>query len=124
MVEKTDIFSIRLILTGLSLLLCFSYFGCGIKGPPVPPRRLPVPAVKNLAYQVAVGSATLTWSLPGPLSGRQAEQIRRDLSQGQTAGINGTPALFVNGVNVPGGAVPYEVVAAAIERELRRVESD
>jgi predicted DsbA family dithiol-disulfide isomerase len=57
-------------------------------------------------------------------SGRQADQIRRDLSQGQTAGINGTPALFVNGVNVPGGAVPYEVVAAAIDRELRRSESD
>ncbi len=57
-------------------------------------------------------------------SGRQADRIRRDLSQGQVAGINGTPALFVNGVNVPGGAVPYEVVAAAIDRELRRVESD
>jgi predicted DsbA family dithiol-disulfide isomerase len=57
-------------------------------------------------------------------SGRQADQIRRDLSQGQVAGINGTPALFVNGVNVPGGAVPYEVLAAAIDRELRRVESD
>jgi hypothetical protein len=41
------------------------------------------------------------------------------LSQGQAAGINGTPALFVNGVNVPGGAVPYEVVAAAIDRELQ-----
>lgn len=57
-------------------------------------------------------------------SGRQAERIRQDLNQGQVAGINGTPAVFVNGVNVPGGAVPYEVVAAAIERELRRVESD
>jgi protein-disulfide isomerase len=57
-------------------------------------------------------------------SGRQADRIRRDLSQGQVAGINGTPALFVNGVNVPGGAVPYEVVAAAIDRELRRAESD
>ena len=57
-------------------------------------------------------------------SGRQVDRIRRDLSQGQAAGINGTPALFVNGINVPGGAVPFEVVAAAIDRELRRSESD
>ena len=98
MVEKTDIFSIRLILTGLSLLLCFSYFGCGIKGPPVPPRRLPVPAIQNLAYQVADGSATLTWSLPGPLSGRQAEQAAFGLYRSRTAlekpACDGCPQVF------------------------------
>ena len=57
-------------------------------------------------------------------SGRQAERIRRDLVQGQAAGINGTPAIFVNGVSVPGGAVPFETVAAAIDRELQRIDSD
>lgn len=57
-------------------------------------------------------------------SGRQAERIRKDVGQGQAVGVTGTPAIFVNGVSVPGGAVPYEVVAAAIERELRRAGSE
>jgi protein-disulfide isomerase len=39
---------------------------------------------------------------------------------GQTAGVNGTPALFVNGIPIEGGAVAFEVVAEALDRELRR----
>ena len=56
-------------------------------------------------------------------SDRHAEQVRRDLSEGRVAGVSGTPALFVNGIRVPGGAVPYEVVAAVIDEELERIAS-
>jgi protein-disulfide isomerase len=52
-------------------------------------------------------------------SGRHAERIEADLREGQSVGVSGTPALFVNGTPVPGGAVPFEDLAAAIERELR-----
>ncbi|MEJ2342628.1 MAG: thioredoxin domain-containing protein [Gemmatimonadales bacterium] len=80
---------------------------------------LAVPDLKEKAERLGLDAEEFGSCLD---SGRQADRIRRDLSQGQAAGINGTPALFVNGVNVPGGAVPYEVVAAAIDRELQRME--
>ena len=53
-------------------------------------------------------------------SGRYTEQVQNDLAEGEKAGITGTPAVFVNGIALGGGAVPYETVAAAIDRELAR----
>ncbi|UCG76681.1 MAG: thioredoxin domain-containing protein [Gemmatimonadota bacterium] len=82
---------------------------------------LAVPDLKEKAERLGLDTEAFNECLD---SGRQAEQVRQDLAQGQAAGINGTPAIFVNGVGVPGGAVPYEVVAAAIDRELRREASD
>jgi hypothetical protein len=46
-------------------LFGFGWIGCGVKGPPVPPRQPPVPAVSDLAYEVAGQAVMLTWSLPG-----------------------------------------------------------
>lgn len=43
--------------------------------------------------------------------------VEQDTSQGQQAGVNGTPALFVNG-NIIVGAVPYTQIKAAIDKEL------
>jgi len=56
-------------------------------------------------------------------TGRAVERVQNDLSVGRTAGVSGTPALFVNGIPVPGGAVAYEVVAAVLDAELERVGS-
>ena len=56
------------ILAGIFLLLGIGYFGCGIKGPPVPQRQLPVPVVTDLTYQVSDRTVRLTWRLPGPLA--------------------------------------------------------
>lgn len=55
-------------------------------------------------------------------SGRYAEQIQNDLAEGARAGMTGTPALFVNGIEIPGGAVPYETVARVLDRELARTQ--
>lgn len=55
-------------------------------------------------------------------TGRYVEQVQRDMAAGQAAGVTGTPALFVNGIPVPGGAVGYDVVAAALDEELARRE--
>lgn len=55
-------------------------------------------------------------------TGRYVEQVQADQAAGQAAGVTGTPALFVNGIPVPGGAVGYEVVADALDRELARRE--
>jgi protein-disulfide isomerase len=57
-------------------------------------------------------------------TGKYTEQVQRDMAEGSKAGVTGTPALFVNGIEVPGGAVPYPTVAQAVERELQRIGSD
>ncbi|MBC2742753.1 MAG: hypothetical protein HGJ93_06850 [Desulfosarcina sp.] len=96
---------IMLILAGIFFLFGFSYFGCGIKGPPVPPRQPPVPAVVDLAYQVADQSVTLTWYLPGPLFGKQATHSTFGLYRSRTAlaepVCDGCPLVFEKVVTVP-----------------------
>lgn len=56
-------------------------------------------------------------------TGRYVEKIQDDLAAGRTAGVTGTPALFVNGIPVPGGAVAFEAVAEVLDEELERVGS-
>jgi predicted DsbA family dithiol-disulfide isomerase len=53
-------------------------------------------------------------------SGRHVERIEADVEAGTSVGVTGTPALFVNGIFVPGGSVPYETVARYIDEELGR----
>jgi protein-disulfide isomerase len=56
-------------------------------------------------------------------SGRYAEKVKEEMKEGASAGISGTPALFINGIPLPGGALPYEAVAKAIDEELARIEA-
>jgi protein-disulfide isomerase len=51
-------------------------------------------------------------------TGKYVEQVQEDLSEARSLGVTGTPALFVNGRPVPGGAVAFDVVAEVIEEEL------
>jgi predicted DsbA family dithiol-disulfide isomerase len=53
-------------------------------------------------------------------SGRQAERIERDIREGDRLGIAGTPFVLVNGVQVPGGAAPFDVISRMIDQELER----
>ncbi len=53
-------------------------------------------------------------------SGQYAERVRSDVREGNRAGVSGTPALYVNGIPVPGGAAPYEALARLIDQELER----
>jgi protein-disulfide isomerase len=56
-------------------------------------------------------------------SGRYVEQVQKDSKEAQRMGVTGTPALFVNGVMIDGGAVPFTVVEAAIQKELTRASA-
>jgi len=47
-----------------------------------------------------------------------AQKVAQDLSDGQKAGVNGTPTTFINGVPVV-GAVPYSQIKAAIDADLK-----
>ena len=51
--------------------------------------------------------------------GTYAEEVAKDLAEGQAAGISGTPGFFVNH-QIISGAVPFEVFKAAIEAELAK----
>lgn len=54
-------------------------------------------------------------------SGKYEEEVRKDFSDGQLAGVSGTPGTFVNGRLIQ-GAVPFEQFAAVIEQELGRAK--
>ena len=55
-------------------------------------------------------------------SGRYVEQVQADQSRGRSVGVTGTPALFLNGIPVEGGAVGLAVLTEQIEEELERME--
>ena len=52
-------------------------------------------------------------------SGRRQAEIQKDLEDGQRAGVQGTPAFFINGRMIS-GAQPYENFQEVIDDELAR----
>jgi protein-disulfide isomerase len=52
-------------------------------------------------------------------SGKQAATIQADMKEGTSVGVNGTPAMFINGRFI-NGAVPLEQITSVIDDELRR----
>jgi protein-disulfide isomerase len=50
-------------------------------------------------------------------SGSKASVIAADVAEGNAAGVNGTPAFFING-RLLGGAFPYESFKEVIDKEL------
>jgi protein-disulfide isomerase len=78
---------------------------------------LGVPALKEKASRLGIDRTAFDTCLD---SNRYAEQVEKDMQDGAAVGVTGTPALFINGSPVPGGAVPYDVLAKAIDEELER----
>jgi protein-disulfide isomerase len=56
-------------------------------------------------------------------SGRMASLVKRDLAAGQHAGVSGTPAFFINGLQLS-GARPEEDFRKLIDAELARLGAD
>ncbi len=83
--------------------------------------RLDVASLEKKADRIGLDRARFDDCLA---SSRHAEKVRRDLKEGASVGVSGTPSLFVNGVNVPGGAGSYETLSQAIDDELRRLRSE
>lgn len=50
-------------------------------------------------------------------SGKHAETVRKNMEAGEEAGVQGTPAFFVNGTPLS-GALPFEEFQKVIDREL------
>ncbi len=52
-------------------------------------------------------------------SGRHAAAVNADIQAGRSLGVNGTPAIFING-RLLAGAQSFEALAAVIDEELAR----
>jgi len=79
--------------------------------------KLTVSDLKDKARRIGVDQKRFDSCLD---SGKYVEQVQNDFKEGSRVGVTGTPALFVNGIAVEGGAVAYEKVAEAIQKELDR----
>lgn len=73
---------------------------------------------KEKAERLGLDTATFAECLD---SGKYVDDIDADVSAGIALGVTGTPAVFINGRPLPGGAVPYEMVAELIDDELERL---
>ena len=69
---------------------------------------------KDLAGTLGLNTSQFNTCLD---SGKYADRIRQDMAEGSAAGVQGTPATFVNGQLVS-GAVPYEQLRQMIEANL------
>ncbi|MBN1205113.1 MAG: thioredoxin domain-containing protein [Myxococcaceae bacterium] len=52
-------------------------------------------------------------------SGKKAELVKKDMADGEKAGVTGTPAFFINGVALS-GAVPASEFKSIIDAELKK----
>ena len=80
--------------------------------------RLEIADLEEKAGRLDLDTAAFSACLA---SGKYVDVITADTSDGAAVGVNGTPAIFINGRPLPGGAVPFETVAEMIEDELERL---
>ena len=83
-------------------------FGEGVQGG--------VASFKQFAQQIGLNTAKFNDCLDG---GKMAAEIRKDFSDGQKAGIQGTPGFFVDGQLIS-GAQPFEVFQQIIDAALAK----
>ena len=79
-------------------------------------QKLAVDDIKGYAKSVGIDPAKFDKCLD---SGEKKGLVEADQKAGTEAGVNGTPAFFVNGVFI-NGAVPYEQIKQAVDRELKK----
>ncbi|MBI4456520.1 MAG: thioredoxin domain-containing protein [Acidobacteria bacterium] len=78
------------------------------------PKSLELGDIKAKAAAIGVDTTSFNECLD---SSRYAERVRQDVRDGSRAGVNGTPAMFINGRFIA-GAVPYDEIAKMIDEEL------
>jgi protein-disulfide isomerase len=83
-------------------------------------KALTLPDLKEKATRLQLDAETFASCLD---SGRHAETVQADLRDGTAAGVDGTPAFFVNG-RFLSGAVAFETMSQMVEDEIRRSQRD
>lgn len=79
-------------------------------------QKLAVDDLKGYAKAVGVDAARFDKCLD---SGEKKSLVDADTKAGTEAGVNGTPAFFINGIFI-NGAQPYEQIKQAVDRELQK----
>jgi protein-disulfide isomerase len=79
-------------------------------------QKLAVEDLKGYAKAIGLDSVKFDKCLD---SGEKKPVVDEDQKAGNQAGVNGTPAFFVNGIFI-NGAVPYEQIKQTVDRELKR----
>lgn len=72
--------------------------------------------LKEFAVAVGLNSAQFNECLD---SAKYKNNVDKDIAEGGTAGVNGTPATFVNGILIS-GAVPYAELKTEIEKAFEQ----
>jgi protein-disulfide isomerase len=80
-------------------------------------QNLGVEALKKTAAGLALDAAAFNACLD---AGKHRDAVAASISEGAKAGVDGTPALFING-RFLGGAQPYGEIEKIIEDELLRL---
>jgi protein-disulfide isomerase len=78
--------------------------------------KLGVDDLKGYAKAIGVDPAKFDKCLD---RGEKKPLVDEDQKAGTQAGVNGTPAFFVNGIFI-NGAVPYEQIKQTVDRELKK----
>jgi len=79
---------------------------------------LTVPDLKEKAERLGLDTEAFATCLD---TGKYADRVQAEIDTGIAVGVTGTPAVFINGRPLPGGAVPFEMVAELIDDELERI---
>jgi protein-disulfide isomerase len=80
------------------------------------PPALDVASLKRKAQDVGLDAATFNACLD---SGKYSANVETDLAEGVRAGVNSTPAIYINGRPMH-GARPFEEFARVIDEELAK----
>jgi protein-disulfide isomerase/Skp family chaperone for outer membrane proteins len=79
-------------------------------------KNLTIDDLKAKASKLSLNNATFATCLD---SGKYANAIRDSIDEGSKLGVDGTPAMFING-RFLGGNQPYDAIAKIIDDELSR----
>jgi len=77
-------------------------------------QTLDIISLKRYANEIGLNIAEFSPCLD---SGQMAAEVKKDFSDGQAAGVRGTPAFFING-RLISGAQPFSAFQQAIDAEL------
>ena len=73
--------------------------------------------VKKWAANIGLNTSKFNQCLD---SGKYKQEVEKDLADGSAAGVNGTPATFING-RLVSGAQPFTAFKVVIDEELKKL---
>lgn len=78
--------------------------------------NLDVSSLKKYAADIGLDTGKFNSCLD---SGKYAQEVQKDLRDGSSYGVSGTPAFFINGIKIV-GAQPFSVFKQIIDSELSK----